>query len=334
MDFIGKNCSVCSEAFREDDDIVVCPKCGAPYHRDCYAEKGKCIFPELHRSSKSWTEEFGTEKKEDVSDNSERICRVCGEKNPADAIVCSKCGTFLFGPEDMDRPQNNNEHDNFQNGNVPPFIFNGFNVFDTFNPETEDFDGVSGKELAEFTGNNPLYYLPLFLRLKKFGVSRINFAAFIFGGIWYLYRKQYLKGIIITLITFLVSASSFVVSALWSDKLFKAATEAIGSNPNYLEYLSWSRQNCSVTEFILMYTPAFLEIVLFIISLICALRANRSYYNHCLTKIRQIKQKYPDDDSQTRQERLIRAGGVNLGLSIMVVSCGAIILTALSMFFS
>ena len=40
MNYMGKPCPVCSRTFREEDDIVVCPKCGAPYHRECYEEKG------------------------------------------------------------------------------------------------------------------------------------------------------------------------------------------------------------------------------------------------------------------------------------------------------
>ena len=36
------------------DDIVVCPECGAPYHRACYQEKGQCIFEELHKAGKAW----------------------------------------------------------------------------------------------------------------------------------------------------------------------------------------------------------------------------------------------------------------------------------------
>ena len=58
MDFKGKICPVCSKEFENDDDIVVCPKCGAPYHRDCYSIEGKCIFPDLHRSKQSWKEVY------------------------------------------------------------------------------------------------------------------------------------------------------------------------------------------------------------------------------------------------------------------------------------
>ena len=40
LDYTHIKCPVCGDTFKEDDDIVVCPQCGAPYHRACYQEKG------------------------------------------------------------------------------------------------------------------------------------------------------------------------------------------------------------------------------------------------------------------------------------------------------
>ena len=33
--YTGCKCPVCQQPFTETDDIVVCPECGAPYHRAC-----------------------------------------------------------------------------------------------------------------------------------------------------------------------------------------------------------------------------------------------------------------------------------------------------------
>ena len=54
MDYKGIKCPVCEKPFTENDDIVVCPTCGAPYHRACYMEKGACIFTDLHEAGKDW----------------------------------------------------------------------------------------------------------------------------------------------------------------------------------------------------------------------------------------------------------------------------------------
>lgn len=46
--FSGADCPVCRAAFVETDDIVVCPDCGTPHHRHCYAELSACGNKERH----------------------------------------------------------------------------------------------------------------------------------------------------------------------------------------------------------------------------------------------------------------------------------------------
>ena len=101
MDFKGKICPVCSKEFENDDDIVVCPKCGAPYHRECYAVNGKCIFPDLHKSKQSWKEAYDksendyTENDYTENDTDTVICPKCGEKNDKNSPVCRNCNKIL-----------------------------------------------------------------------------------------------------------------------------------------------------------------------------------------------------------------------------------------------
>ena len=35
----GCQCPVCGKSFQESDDIVVCPQCGAPHHRECWKQE-------------------------------------------------------------------------------------------------------------------------------------------------------------------------------------------------------------------------------------------------------------------------------------------------------
>lgn len=51
-DYTGIKCPVCDKPFQPGDDIVVCPQCGAPYHRECYQQEGKCKFDDLHAEEK------------------------------------------------------------------------------------------------------------------------------------------------------------------------------------------------------------------------------------------------------------------------------------------
>ena len=71
--YTGAKCLVCNEVFKDGDDIVVCPECGTPYHRDCYKQAGKCINDELHEKGGSWV------KANEAEINANR-CRRCGTR--------------------------------------------------------------------------------------------------------------------------------------------------------------------------------------------------------------------------------------------------------------
>ena len=46
--YYGCPCEGCGKPLTLQDDIVVCPDCGAPYHRDCYEKLGRCIHAPAH----------------------------------------------------------------------------------------------------------------------------------------------------------------------------------------------------------------------------------------------------------------------------------------------
>lgn len=64
MNYIGIKCPVCHRPFEAGDDIVVCPICGAPYHRHCYEQAGKCLFEEKHAAGESWSPDAGEDSAE------------------------------------------------------------------------------------------------------------------------------------------------------------------------------------------------------------------------------------------------------------------------------
>ena len=46
--YYGCPCEGCGRPLALTDDIVVCPDCGAPYHRSCYEKMGLCIHAPAH----------------------------------------------------------------------------------------------------------------------------------------------------------------------------------------------------------------------------------------------------------------------------------------------
>ena len=45
----NEKCPVCNTEFKDGDDIVTCPVCGTPHHRECYNKIGHCINEDKHK---------------------------------------------------------------------------------------------------------------------------------------------------------------------------------------------------------------------------------------------------------------------------------------------
>ena len=88
MDYIGEKCPVCEKIFTADDDIVVCPDCGTPHHRSCYAAEKKCANEEYHSTGRKWERMNETKIRF-------RICPVCRFTNSPDDRNCRRCGTEI-----------------------------------------------------------------------------------------------------------------------------------------------------------------------------------------------------------------------------------------------
>ena len=56
MFFNEKKCDGCAEIMHEGEDIVVCPECGTPQHRECYNKNNACVNAHLHAEGFDWRE--------------------------------------------------------------------------------------------------------------------------------------------------------------------------------------------------------------------------------------------------------------------------------------
>ncbi|MBQ7860302.1 MAG: hypothetical protein IJ347_09255 [Faecalibacterium sp.] len=96
-DFTGQQCPVCHQLFQEDADLVVCPDCGAPYHRECYAQTGHCLLQAKHAPDFEWTPPHAAKP--------ERACPNCGAMNEVTAGECGSCAYPLSGADYAQPPQ-------------------------------------------------------------------------------------------------------------------------------------------------------------------------------------------------------------------------------------
>lgn len=123
MKYTGNSCKGCGLPFNEDDDIVVCPECGTPQHRECYDKENKCVCSHLHGEDYAWQgvvireSPLPEEKKETVS------CPNCGYENPKGTPVCKQCGMkfTIFGMNVVDAMHEQDKRTSNPNRDIPDY---------------------------------------------------------------------------------------------------------------------------------------------------------------------------------------------------------------------
>ena len=177
----GLTCPVCQKHFNAGDDIVVCPHCGLPHHRDCWMAEGQCHDAANHGTENQWSREKAAQEKakgfippqgEPVSG---QICPQCYTRNPEFAEFCAHCGRPLKPMEWRTAPPREHVY--------TPFVTN------PTEPQNEE-----EKALAAIVGQNAQYYTPRFRNILNDQYGGWNWAAFLLGPFWLIYRKQYLLG--------------------------------------------------------------------------------------------------------------------------------------------
>lgn len=93
MRYTNQICDGCGKPFEEDDDIVVCPECATPQHRECYNKNSACVNEHKHGEDYSWQGEVtNTPAIPDTEEKVKKIpCPNCGYENPEGSEYCKQC---------------------------------------------------------------------------------------------------------------------------------------------------------------------------------------------------------------------------------------------------
>lgn len=104
MKYTGNICQGCNTAFADDDDVVVCPECGTPQHRQCFDRENKCVCSHLHGEGYTWQGITHTEAPMPSEKKETFPCPNCGYENEKGTTVCKQCGMkfTLFGMNVVD----------------------------------------------------------------------------------------------------------------------------------------------------------------------------------------------------------------------------------------
>lgn len=129
MRYTNQICDGCGKIFTEGEDIVVCPECATPQHRECYNNHGGCVNSHRHGEDFTWT---GVGVITPAAPAEEKIktipCPNCGYGNPEGAEYCKQCSMkfTLFGFNVIDASAGEEEKERAEDapeetGSVPEY---------------------------------------------------------------------------------------------------------------------------------------------------------------------------------------------------------------------
>ena len=232
--YTGNHCPVCEQAFTDNDDIVVCPDCGTPYHRACWQKVGACMHTAEHAAGFEWQPEIGPEADKAAH---EATCPNCGTHNTPGAVRCAHCGCPL--PKDAPGKADDADqvpiyardpstvHQNNSRTAPGPHI-DTFSTDDNGNiyrreigPE-DTIDGIKAKDWAAYVGRSPMYYLMQFFRMSMTKQkAAVSLSAFLFGPAYLFYRKMWKEGILAAALDLLFCVPELIaIIATFNPDLF------------------------------------------------------------------------------------------------------------------
>lgn len=92
-----KSCALCHAYLFPEDDVVYCPECGAPHHRECYNSIGKCALVELHGTENQYDKikQSAPEQKQENAEEPQNFETPFGAFSPIDFLGGIKPESFI-----------------------------------------------------------------------------------------------------------------------------------------------------------------------------------------------------------------------------------------------
>ncbi|MDE6659854.1 MAG: DUF2628 domain-containing protein [Eubacterium sp.] len=171
----NNKCPVCNKQFEKGDDVVVCPDCGTPHHRECYQSIGKCANKDKHESG------FVYDREKYKKEHAEELKQ---EDLPG---LAKEIKTVVEALENADL-QNEETADS-----------------EVKQKETNEatIEGVPVSDVATVVGVHSDRFVKRFSKKRKLGW---NWGAFFFGPYYFMYRKMYGESLIFLAVSYFVSA--------------------------------------------------------------------------------------------------------------------------------
>lgn len=304
--YSGFQCLICEEQFQDNDDIVVCPDCGTPYHRECWQKKKACINTSLHAVGGSWQSVQNEYRKNQGG----KECWSCGFVNIPDAKVCASCGTELNQQETNSAMAGNaTQGITIMTADGQQHFFNSADPCCGMSPDDE-IEGERLGDVASFVKTNTLYYIPLFKRFKETKRKlSFNLPCILFPYFYFANRKMWFMTILSGLLWMISNIPSVLLTLLETlkDKAYLAMLQTYGMDMEIFDKL---RIFLASNEHLLeeLQTPFFF--LSMIMRIVLCLFGNYLYFRFVIRSVKRIRK---NASSQHMKKMLLQAeGGTNI----------------------
>ncbi len=288
LDAKNEKCAVCSAYLFEEDDIVYCPTCGAPHHRDCYNAIGKCGLEEYHGTDNQYKkpEANTTEDKTEPVIINFTTCAVCGENFDINEDSCPECDA-----PNMSKIGGRVINIDFMGG-VPA--------------ETDLGNGVTAKDVKKFVASNTHRYIPKFLKFKQGKKVSWNWLALITPCGWLLSRKMYLLGCVVGALQIALTMLSVPFAAAVNQLDLSVAK-------NSFEIAQIVIDNMAIVGETTLYIATVGSFLSTLLSVLCAVFGDYIYSKHAVSTIVDLKR----TNITNIDESFRKKGGVNFIAGIL-----------------
>ncbi len=342
MRYLNVPCVHCGKLFCEEDDVVACPTCGSPHHRDCWKAQDRCANAGLHTQGFVWKMPV-TEKKEiemtPPTPQQTVECPFCGAQNYANELYCSVCH------EPIHRNASADAGEPLQDEQQREKMFADFQNFGGLDPNS-DIDTISVKEYAAYLGKKPGSYIRRFMNMHTF--SRVVswnapafllcavavFSSIVLGPVWFFYRKLNKIGVAFLAVLLVLGIGTAVVYTL--DPAYIEYTEAtkelyfdslaqaqagVGDVAQIMEELQVNLMHLSETfvensaKLTNYWAFAVSAVQSYVFPVVAGIFANYFYFKKSKAEILSIREKH--GQSPDYLQRLSRKGGTSVGGAVL-----------------
>ena len=268
-------CPVCGKMFEEGDDIVVCPECGTPHHRECYKELGKCANSALHKEG--FVFERAASKKAEA------------EKQPEQQNAIPPF--FVNIMADAQKQENaDSAQQNADNRPQTPFMPPQLQGQEQY----REIDGQPVSYIATTVGANARRFVEVFSKNKTLGW---NWSALFFGPFYFLYRKMIREGLFLAAVEVVIR---ILVSIIFKDivNAYNQGYSTIMQNlmQNSITRVEAADQLNTLINSTGYAKPMFIILALLaVVHIICALIADGVYKKRIISIVKEADAKLEQD---------------------------------------